>query len=97
MNSNTVVLRRSSPLTREEVRALLESLVQALVPQPGSIRVNYTQAERTTIYHIDCPKECIGHLIGAKGRTVSSLRTLLTAITAGHGFRSIIEIPFYEI
>lgn len=95
MNTATATQNRIH-LSREELRTLLEHLIRCLVPQPDSIKVSFVQGENTTLFNVECPKECIGHLIGVKGRNITSLRTLMLAISAPQGFRSVIEIPFYE-
>lgn len=80
----------------EHVCQLLKTLVQELVTYPEDIQTRVVRGERTTIYHIDCTQRVIGQIIGMGGKTVQSLRTVIQAITAKKGFRSIIEIPYFE-
>ncbi|WP_374029951.1 KH domain-containing protein [Bdellovibrio bacteriovorus] len=87
---------KSKEELREEMRTTLETLVKKIVPYPEDIKVTYKTGEKTTIFNIDCSRRCIGYLIGSKGKTISSLRCILSAVTARRQIRSIIEIPYYR-
>lgn len=78
---------------REHARVILETILRNLVDHPDSIKVTYRVGERTTVYQVQCEKGNLGQIIGAKGKHIDSLRTIMLAITARQGIRSIIEIP----
>lgn len=81
---------------RDMLRDLLEKVVKQMVPYPEDIAVRYSCGEKTTIYKIDCSQRVLGHIIGSRGKNIQSVRTIVQGISAGKGFRSIVEIPYYE-
>ncbi|WP_413612354.1 KH domain-containing protein [Bdellovibrio sp. HCB-110] len=81
---------------REDTRNLLEQVIKRMVNNPADIKVSFKVGERTTVYYVDCSKESLGRLIGAKGKNITGLRALLTAMMQFNGIRAIIEIPYYE-
>lgn len=80
---------------RENGRSLLHGLLTELVSDSKSIKVDVEVGERTTIYRVDCARECIGQILGSKGRNISAIRTLVSSIAARKGFRAIVEVPFF--
>lgn len=78
---------------REHAKEILENILKNLVDNPESIQVTYRVGERTTVFQVQCEKGNLGQIIGAKGKHIDSLRTIMLAITARQGIRSIIEIP----
>lgn len=83
-------------VARENLRQQLETIANMLADAHGSIRVSYSTGDRTTVYVMDCPQECLGQIIGSGGKTITSLRNIFTAISARIGFRCVIEIPYYS-
>lgn len=81
---------------RESARFTLESLAKSLVDHPEDISVEYICGERTTIFKINCLQRNLGQIMCSKGKTISGLRAVISAITARQGIRSIVEIPFFE-
>lgn len=96
------ITKRNSPSNpsqendREFTRQLLENIIKELVSFPEDIKVQFSCGERTTIFQVECSQRNLGQLIGAKGKTIQSLRTIFQGVTARKGFRSIIEIPYFE-
>lgn len=84
------------PEEQEFIRVLVENLARELVSHPEEIRVTFSNGEKTTIYNLDCTQRIYGQLIGSGGKNIQSLRTLVQAMTARRGFRSIIEIPYFK-
>lgn len=82
---------------REYCREFLQALIRGLVDQPETISVNYFIGERTTVYKVDCQQQSLGQIIGAKGRNISGIRTVISATMARKGIRAIIEIPYYTV
>jgi predicted RNA-binding protein YlqC (UPF0109 family) len=61
------------------VKALLETLVRALVQDPSRVEVvEHTEGEEI-LFEIDVNPSDRGRVIGRKGRTVEALRALLGA------------------
>lgn len=78
---------------REEIRVLLENLVRRLVDDPKAVSVVIFLGPKTTVFRINCSKENLGQVIGAQGKTIMGLRSVVHAMTARVGIRSIVEIP----
>jgi predicted RNA-binding protein YlqC (UPF0109 family) len=80
----------------ENTRIKLEEILKLIVDHPEEIDVTVTQGERTTIFKVDCSKRNFGRLLGSRGKMICSLRNVTLAMTARHGIRSIIEIPYFN-
>jgi len=80
----------------EMARRHLLDLLLLIVDHHEEISVNVECGNRTTIFRIDCSQRNLGKVLGSKGRMIMSLRNVVLAITARHGFRSIIEVPYFE-
>lgn len=76
---------------RDRIAGILKSIVQEMTSSE-EIVVTYNVGEQTTIYNIALPQQFRGKLIGSQGRTILSLRSILTAMAGNHGFRAIIEL-----
>ncbi|MFV8248542.1 KH domain-containing protein [Bdellovibrio bacteriovorus] len=81
---------------RENGRKMILGLLVELVSDSSSLSVEMEVGDRTTIYHVHCKKECIGQILGAKGKNISAIRTLVTSISARKGFRAIVEVPYFH-
>lgn len=79
----------------ETVRKQLESFLHLLVDHPTEVQISVQHGERTTIFKIDCTQRNLGKILGCKGKMITSLRNMALAVTARHGFRSIIEVPYF--
>lgn len=80
---------------REQGRVILETLLRELADNPETIHVRTLVGERTTIYKVDCEKASIAQIIGSRGKTITSLRTVIAAILGKKKIRAIIEIPYF--
>lgn len=80
----------------ESGRQLVELLVRGLVDTPELVSVIVQQGERTTIYRVVCEQQCIGQIIGSKGRNIGGVRAVIAATMARKGIRAIIEIPYFH-
>ncbi|MBO9666217.1 MAG: KH domain-containing protein [Bdellovibrio sp.] len=79
----------------ELTRLKLEDFLKLVVDFPEEVNVKVEHGERTTIFKVDCTKRNFGKILGSRGKMITSLRNITLAITARHGFRSIVEIPYY--
>ncbi len=74
------------------MKEFLEFIVKHLVDNPDEVHVNEVEAERTIVFELRVDQEDMGKVIGRKGQTAKSLRTLLAAASAKVGKRSVLEI-----
>ncbi|NUN06421.1 MAG: KH domain-containing protein [Bdellovibrio sp.] len=82
--------------SEEHIRTLLETIIKNLVTYPQDISVTFERGERTTILKVQCTQRVVGQIIGSQGKNIQSLRTLTLGMTSLLGFRSIIEIPYFD-
>ncbi|WP_415063598.1 KH domain-containing protein [Bdellovibrio sp.] len=80
---------------RETLRSFLEDALKKIVDNSRNISVSFMVGERTTVYNVSCTQEELGKIIGAKGKTINSLRVITLAMSSRMGFRSVIEIPYF--
>ncbi len=71
---------------------LIETIVKELVDNPSQVQVTEVQGEKTTVYELRVGQGDLGKVIGKKGNTARSIRTLLTAASAKKGKRAVLEI-----
>ena len=100
----TVVNRKkstpSSEVSRttveENVCSVIRSIAEGLVSYPEDVSVSFARGDKTTIYNIDCTQRVIGQIIGSKGKIIQSVRTIAMSMSCLHGFRAVIEIPYFD-
>lgn len=76
----------------DSLKELVEIMAKALVDQPDHVEVKEVEGEQTTVFELKVAKEDLGKVIGKEGRTARSLRTILSAASAKHKKRSVLEI-----
>lgn len=74
------------------MKEFLEYLIKHLVDKPDEVRVNEITGERTVVFELRVGEGDMGKVIGKRGQTANSLRTLLAAVAAKQGKRSVLEI-----
>ncbi len=74
------------------MKEFLEFIVKHLVDLPEEVHVNEIDGERTVVYELRVGSGDMGKVIGRRGQTAKSLRTLLAAASAKIGKRSVLEI-----
>ncbi len=74
------------------MKELVEFIVKALVDDPSAIEVTEVAGDKVTIFELRAAKEDIGKVIGKRGRTASAIRTILSAVSAREGKRTVLEI-----
>lgn len=67
-------------------------LVKHLVDNPDAVTVNEVDGERTVVYELRVGDGDMGKVIGKRGNTAKSIRTLLAAASAKTGKRAVLEI-----
>ena len=74
------------------MKAIIETIAQALVDQPDLVSVTRIDGLHTSIVELKVAKADIGKIIGKQGRTADALRTILTAVSAKGRKRAVLEI-----
>lgn len=74
------------------MKEFIETIVQHLVDQPDLVRLTEVQGAKTTVYELRVGPGDLGKVIGKKGATAKSIRTLIAAISAKKGKRAVLEI-----
>ena len=75
------------------MREMIENIVKSIVDKPDEVSINIAESENTKIYEISVGEGDIGKVIGKRGKNVSAIRTLVSAVSAKEGGkRSILEL-----
>ena len=74
------------------MKDLIEFIVKALVDDPDKVDITEVDGEKTTTFKLKVAKEDIGKVIGKRGRTAGSIRTILNAVSTRKGKRAELEI-----
>lgn len=77
---------------RNAMKQLVETIARALVDEPDVVSIREVGGMYTSILELKVAKSDIGKIIGKQGRTVSALRTLLSAVAAKLKKRTVLEI-----
>jgi len=75
------------------MKEFLEFIAKSLVDKPEAVRVEETKGEEVIYFKLYVDDTEIGKVIGKKGKTAISIRTLLIAVAAKNGFRVSLDIP----
>lgn len=65
-----------------KITDIVSTLIKALVDEPDKVEVTETKGEKTTIYEARVAKNDMGKVIGRNGRTIDSLRVIVSACGA---------------
>jgi hypothetical protein len=74
------------------MKDLVRFIAQALVDNPDDVAVNEIEGEQTSVIELRVAKDDLGKIIGKHGRTAQSIRTILSAASAKHKKRAVLEI-----
>jgi len=74
------------------MKEFVEFIAKHLVDHPESVHVTEVDGEKTTVFELRVGDGDLGKVIGRKGQTAKSIRTLLAAASAKRGKRSVLEI-----
>jgi len=74
------------------MKEFIEFIAKHLVDNPEAVNVSEVEGEKTTVYELRVGDGDLGKVIGRKGQTAKSIRTLLSAASAKRGKRSVLEI-----
>jgi len=79
-------------VTHDPVQELIHVLVCALVEHPDEVHVRPIEGDGTVVYEVQVHPEDNGKVIGKKGRTINSLRTILRAASLPGEKRVMMEL-----
>jgi predicted RNA-binding protein YlqC (UPF0109 family) len=74
------------------MRVLIEYIAKSLVDDPDLVAVKEVEGEKTTVYELRVGPGDLGKVIGKRGRTARSIRTILNAAATKAGKRAVLEI-----
>jgi len=74
------------------MKDLVRYIAQALVDSPDDVVVSEVEGEQTSVIELRVAKDDLGKIIGKHGRTAQSIRTILSAASAKHKKRAVLEI-----
>ncbi len=74
------------------MKEFIEYLAKHLVDKPDEVKVSVVEGERTTVFELRVGDGDLGKVIGKRGETARSMRTLLNAVSAKSGKRATLEI-----
>jgi uncharacterized protein len=74
------------------MKEFIEFIAKHLVDHPEAVMVTEVDGEKTTVFELRVGDGDLGKVIGRKGQTAKSMRTLLTAAAAKRGKRALLEI-----
>lgn len=74
------------------MKDLIEYIAQSLVDNPDLVAVKEVEGEKTTVYELRVGPGDLGKVIGKRGRTARSIRTILNAAATKAGKRAVLEI-----
>jgi predicted RNA-binding protein YlqC (UPF0109 family) len=63
---------------------LIENMVRGLVDEPEKINLKLVDGDEGLVFELRVSKSDLGKVIGKKGRTASSMRTILSAASRKH-------------
>ena len=74
------------------MKEFIEYIAKHLVDSPEEVSVSEVEGEKTTVYELRVGDGDLGKVIGRKGQTAKSMRTLLAAASAKQKKRAVLEI-----
>lgn len=74
------------------MKGLIEIIARALVDHPDCVMTAEISSSHSLILELNVAKEDLGQIIGKKGRIADAIKTLVKAVSAKTGKRSVLEI-----
>jgi len=74
------------------MRAVVETIVRALVDHPDAVHVRESERRGMTVLELRTAPGDMGKIIGRQGRTAAALRTLVAVTAEKHGTRAQLDI-----
>ena len=76
----------------DAIKEFVEYIVKSLVSNHEHILVNVREEQGTVTVNVNVAEEDMGRIIGRKGRTVNSIRSLLRVLGSERGMRVELDI-----
>ncbi len=76
----------------ESVVELVEVIAKSLVDEPSEVAVEAVQGRQSCVLELSVHASDLGKVIGRRGRTAKSIRTLLAAVSMKCNHRYTLEI-----
>ena len=76
----------------DAIKEFVEYIVKSLISNHEHILVNVREEQGTVTVNVNVAEEDMGRIIGRKGRTVNSIRSLLRVLGSEHGMRVELDI-----
>lgn len=73
-------------------QSFIDFIVRAIVENPDSVSITRTVDERGVLLELTCHADDVGRVIGKRGATAQSMRTLLRALGAKNDARYNLKI-----
>lgn len=74
------------------MKEFVEYIVRSLVSDQQHVVVNVDEGDRTVEVRVNVAQEDMGRIIGRRGRTVKSIRSLLRVLGSARGVRVELDI-----
>ena len=76
----------------DSVVEMVEVIARSLVDDPGEVSVEAVDGNHSCVVELSVHPSDVGKVIGKKGRTAKSIRTLLGAVSMKYNHRYTLEI-----
>lgn len=74
------------------MKNLVKYMTEALVDSPEVVEVSEVEGEKASVIELRVSKDDLGKVIGKQGKTAKAMRTILSAASAKHRRRTVLEI-----
>ena len=74
------------------MKEFVEYMVKSLVSNKEHVMVDVSERDRTVVIRVNVAQEDMGRIIGRRGRTVKSIRSLLRVLGSARGVRVELDI-----
>ena len=75
-----------------ELKDLVEVIAKALVDEPDTVDVKEVDGDKSTVIELRVSNQCLGNIIGKKGRNIQSIRTIVNAAAAKLNKRVMLDV-----
>jgi|TARA_B110001454_G_C12311619_1_gene263955 predicted RNA-binding protein YlqC (UPF0109 family) len=74
------------------MKEFVEYIVKSIVSDKEHVMVDVSERDRTVVIRVNVAQEDMGRVIGRRGRTVNSIRSLLRVLGSDSGTRVELDI-----
>ena len=74
------------------MKELITYIVQNLVERPDAVAVTEVAGDKAQLYEVHVDHDDLGKVIGKQGRTIRSVRALVSAAASRSGKRATVEV-----